>query len=91
MVAKGDGGGRGMDWEFGVSRSKLLHLEWISKEVLLFRSGNYIQSLGIDHDGRKYEKNYIYNDWVTLVYSRNRHNIVNQLYFKKKDILSLKT
>ena len=36
------GRGRGMDWEFGV-RCKLLHLEWISIEILLFRStGNYI-------------------------------------------------
>ena len=25
VVAKGEGGGIGMDWEFGVSRCKLLH------------------------------------------------------------------
>ena len=31
MVARGEGGGSGMDWEFGVSRCKLLHLEWISR------------------------------------------------------------
>ena len=24
-------------------------------------------------------------DWVTLLYSRNWHNIVNQLYFNKKE------
>ena len=41
-----------MDWEFGVSRCKLLHLEWISNEVLLYSRGNDIQPLGIDHDGR---------------------------------------
>ena len=35
------GGGSGVDWEFGVSRCKLLHLEWISKEVLLYSTGNY--------------------------------------------------
>ena len=45
-------GGSGMDWEFGVCRCKLLHLEWISNEVLLYSTGNYIQSLGIEHDGR---------------------------------------
>ena len=45
-----------MDWEFGVSRCKLLHLEWISSEVLLYSTGNYVQSLRIDHDGRKYKK-----------------------------------
>ena len=41
-----------MDGEFGVSRYKLLHLEWISSEVLLSSTGNYMQSLGIEHDGR---------------------------------------
>ena len=41
-----------MDMEFGVSRHKLLHLGRISNEVLLYRTGNYIQSLGIGHDGR---------------------------------------
>ena len=30
------GGGSGMDGEFGVSRCKLLHLEWISNEILLY-------------------------------------------------------
>ena len=52
MVAKGEGEGSGMDREFGVSRYKLLHLEWISNEVLLYSTGNAIQSLGIEHDGR---------------------------------------
>ena len=46
------GGGSGMYWEFGVSRCKLLHLEWISSEVLLYSTGNYIQSLMIEHDRR---------------------------------------
>ena len=41
-----------MDWQFRVNRGKLLHLEWISNEVLLYSTGNYIQSLGIEHDGR---------------------------------------
>ena len=52
VVAKGEGGRSGMDWEFGVRRRKLLHLEWISSKVLLYSRGNYIQSLRIDHDGR---------------------------------------
>ena len=30
-----EGGGSGMDWEFGVGRCQLLHLEWISNEILL--------------------------------------------------------
>ena len=28
------------------------YLEWISNEVLLNNTGKYIQSLGIEHDGR---------------------------------------
>ena len=48
----GGRGGNRMDWEFEVSRCKLLHLEWISNEVLLHSTGNYIQLLVIDHDGR---------------------------------------
>jgi len=52
VVSKGEGGGSGMAWEFGVGRYKLLHLEWISNEVLLYGTGNYVQSLGVEHDGR---------------------------------------
>ena len=38
------GGGCEMNWEFRVSRCKLLHSEWISNEVL-YSTGNYVQSL----------------------------------------------
>ena len=41
-----------MDWEVGVRRCKLSHLEWISNEVLLYSTENYNQPLGIDNDGR---------------------------------------
>ena len=44
------GGGSGMDWEFGVSRCKRLHLEWISNEILLYSTWNYIYSLMMEHD-----------------------------------------
>ena len=36
---QGGQGGSGMAWEFGVSRCKLLYLEWISNEVLLYSTG----------------------------------------------------
>ena len=48
----GEGEGSGMDWEFRVSRYKLLHLEWIDSKILLYSTGNYVQSPGIDHDGK---------------------------------------
>ena len=35
VVAKGEGGGRGLDWEVVVSRCKLAHIEWINNKVLL--------------------------------------------------------
>ena len=38
-----------MDWEFGVGRCKLLYLEWINNKVLLYSTGNDIQSPGINH------------------------------------------
>ena len=60
VVAKGEGRRSGMDGEFGVSRCKLFHLERISNEALLCSTGDYIQSLVIEHDGRYYDKKYIY-------------------------------
>ena len=49
---QGRGGGSGMDGEFGVNRCKLLYLEWISSEILLYSTGSYSQSPGIDYDGK---------------------------------------
>ena len=39
---QGGGGGSWVDWEFRVSRCKVLHLDWISNEILLCSTGNYI-------------------------------------------------
>ena len=52
MGAKGEGQRSGMGGEFEVGRCKLLHLEWISNDILLYSTGNYIQSPEIDHNGR---------------------------------------
>ena len=49
-----------MDWEFGVRRGKLLPLEWISSEIGLHSTGNYIQSLAMEHDGGSREKKNTY-------------------------------
>ena len=46
MVASGEAGGSGMDEEFGVSRCKLLHLEWISNEMLHIAQGTISNLLG---------------------------------------------
>ena len=59
MVAKGEGRWGGKDWEFGISRCKLLYIEWINNKVPLY-TGNYIQHPVINHNGKEYEKKYIY-------------------------------
>ena len=57
---QGRGGEGGMDWEFGISRCKLLCTEWINSKVLLCSTGNYIQYPVINHDGKEHEKECIY-------------------------------
>ena len=57
MIAKGEEEKRKMDWEFEVSRCKLLHIEWINNKVLLYKTGNNIQHSEINHHVNEYEKN----------------------------------
>ena len=47
-----------MDWEYGVNRCKLLPSEWISNEVLLYGTGNYLAT--IERDDVQKEKLYVY-------------------------------
>ena len=42
VVTKGEGGGSGMELEFGINRCRLLPLEWISNEILLNSTGRYV-------------------------------------------------
>ena len=42
VVAKGKEGGRGKDWESGVSRCRLLYTERRSNKVLLYSAGDNI-------------------------------------------------
>ena len=52
LCLPGRRGEEGINREFGVGRCKLLHLEPISNEVLQYITGNCVQSLGLEHDGR---------------------------------------
>ena len=54
------GGGSGIDWELGVSRCKLLHLEWVSNEALLHSTRDCIHLLGQNMMGDNMRKKYIY-------------------------------
>ena len=60
MVAKREGREGGMDWEYGISRCKLLYIDWINNNVLLQSTENYIQYPVINHNGKVYEKEHIY-------------------------------
>jgi len=53
--------GRGREWEglgIGVNRCKLLPLEWISNEILLYSTGNYIYMM--EHDNERKKNVYMY-------------------------------
>ena len=47
------GWGGAMGRESGVSRCRLLYIEWINNKVLLYSRGNYIQNLVINHNGKE--------------------------------------
>ena len=58
----GEGGGERVDWEFGISRCKLLYIEWINYKILRHSTGNCIQHPVINYNGKEYENNvYMYN------------------------------
>ena len=48
-----------MDWGFGISRYKLLYLEFINNKVLLCTTGNYIQCPVINLNEKNIKKEYI--------------------------------
>ena len=53
------GEGRG-GMECGISRCKLLYIEWINNKVLLYSTENYIQYPMINHNGKENKKECIY-------------------------------
>ena len=52
---QGGWSGGGLEGEAGVSRCKLLHIEWRNKD-LLYSTGGYSQYPMIDHSGEEYFK-----------------------------------
>ena len=85
MVAKGEGGGGGKGWEFGISRFKLLYIGWINNKVLLYSTGNYIQYPMLNHNGKNMKKNICLTESLCCT-AEIKHNIVNQLYFSRTGI-----
>ena len=58
VVAPRGGRGNGRDWELGVNGCKLWLLEWISNEILLCSTENYVYILTMQQDNGR--KNYVY-------------------------------
>ena len=52
VVAKGEKFEGGMEWEVGISRCKLLYIEWIHNKVLLYSTENYVQYSMINRNGK---------------------------------------
>ena len=54
-------GGR-TDWNFEISRCKLVYIEWINNKILLYNTRNYIQYSVIEVTVEKKRKNtHMYN------------------------------
>ena len=51
---------KGMDWELGINRCKLLPLEWISNRILLYSTGNYVWSLVMEPGNVRKKNAYMY-------------------------------
>ena len=60
VLAKGEGEGVGVDEVLGANKCRLLPLEWISNEILLCSTGNYVWSLMMEHDNVREKNVYIY-------------------------------
>ena len=45
VVAKGGGGRGGKEWEFGISRGKLLYIGWIKNKIILYSTGTIFNIL----------------------------------------------
>ena len=53
MVTKGEREGKGINYEFGISRYKLLYIKQITSKILVYSTGNYNQHLGINYNGKE--------------------------------------
>ena len=58
---EGRGWGReGLTGNSEIAGCKLLYIEWVNNQVLLYGTRNYIQYPVISHNGKEYEKEYVY-------------------------------
>ena len=64
----------------GIWYVHILHMEWMINGDLLYSTRNSPQYSVITYVGKASEKEWIVyvNNWITLLYNRNYHSIVNQ-------------
>ena len=55
---------------FGIRRCKLLYVGWINNKVLLYSTGNYIQYLMINHNGKQCEKGFTHTHTHTHTHTQ---------------------
>ena len=48
-----------INWEFGLSRCKVLYIERTNNQVLLYTTGNYMLYPVINHNGKEHQEEYI--------------------------------
>ena len=91
MVAEGEGSRGRIDWEFDMTRCKLVYREWINNKVLLYSIGNCIPYPVINLHGKEYEKVYICvteSLWCTAdMNTISSQLFLSKIYLKKKENL----
>ena len=85
VVARGEGEGVGC---IGSLLLKL-PLEWISNEILLCSTGNYVQSLMMEHDSVRKKMYTCMCNWVTILYSRKKIMYCGNLKRKLLTIITM--
>ena len=80
MATKGESSGRD---KLGISRYTLLYIKQINNKALLYSTGNYLQYLIINYNGKNLKINiYLYYIYITeSLCPTLTYNIVNQLLF----------
>ena len=53
-----------MDWEFGISRWKLLHIEWMNNKVLLYSTGSYTEYVIRNHNEKEKNKSRLFQTFL---------------------------
>ena len=65
------GHGRRTEWEFTISRCKLLYIGWKNNEVLQYNTGNHTQYSVIHHCEKEHHKEYTYINKCIYIYKLN--------------------